>query len=41
MAIGASDVLVDVPHQAGNAPLQPGAPIAVDFDQSRALFLAA
>ncbi len=41
VAIGANEVLVDVPHQAGNAPLPPGAPIAVDLDHSRALFLAA
>jgi iron(III) transport system ATP-binding protein len=41
VAIGANEVFVDVPHQAGNAPLPPGAPIAVDLDHSRALFLAA
>ena len=39
--IGVNDVLVDVPHQAGVAPLAVGDPVAVDLDHRRALFLAA
>jgi iron(III) transport system ATP-binding protein len=39
--IGANDVLVDVPHQAGIEPIQPGEAVAVDLDHARALFLAA
>jgi iron(III) transport system ATP-binding protein len=39
--IGGSDVLVDVPHQAGVEPLQPGARVSVDLDHSRALYLNA
>lgn len=39
--IGNSPILVDVPHQAGIAPLHAGAPVTVELDTSRALILAA
>lgn len=41
VAIGTNEVLVDVAHQSGAVPLDPGSAIAVDLDHSRALFLAA
>ena len=39
--IGNNPILVDVPHQAGIAPLHPGAQVTVELDTGRALVLPA
>jgi iron(III) transport system ATP-binding protein len=39
--VGGSEILVDLAHQAGTRPIDPGTPVSVSLDFERALFLAA
>ena len=41
VALGAAEVLVDVAHQAGTAPMEAGQPVALALDHARAVLLAA